>query len=823
MDAFFRQSRSFSFLPALLRDIGYSLRQLRRARGFAAVVVGSLALGIGASVAVFSVVRAVLLDPFPYKNADRMVHVELRQKNSDRYGYLVVNSTQFRDVQSLPAVDDVFLMDERMQALTAGDAVPVSVTAGYYSANLFTYMGVPPLLGREFTPADAPGGNASPIAVLSYRFWKSQYGGRLDIVGQRVSLDHVAYTVIGVAAPRFTWGDSDVYIPGNFTADPHYYMNAFVRLKPGVSYAAATAQLQPLLDRYAKQDPANYPQNRKIVIQSLTEEAMHGFTTPLLVLFAAVLLLLLIGCANVSILILARGAARQHEFAVRSSIGASRGRIARQLLTESVMLSLLGSAVGVLLAYGGVAWLAGHMPEYSFPHEAYIHVNQTVLLFAVAIALLTGILFGLSPALQLSRPDVGTLMQGASSRLAGTLRGHLTHRLLIAGQVVLTMLLLAGAGAAMRAFVGLVHTSLGFDPNRIFFMGVSSPKGANRSWQYVSAQQELLRQTAENAPGVAGAALSTTWQPPFGGYRGIVQVSSKPGLTDAQASLSLVSYNIFSTLQIPLLEGRFFTRSEEAAGAHVALVNRAFVRQYLSGGDPLGQSVRSSALKIGNPVLVSADSPDAWLQIIGVVDDARNDGLDKPVLPAVYLPSTFILAPNSFLLLRATGDPETAMRAVGASLHRLNPELFILQQHPLNWLLDTEGWGREKFLASLFALFAVLALALSAAGIYSVVSYTVSQRTREFGVRMALGAPRAGVIRLVLQSSLVTVAAGAGIGLVLSLALSKVLAAAEHASVRDPVLLLAACAVLFAVTALACLYPAWRAASIDPMQAIRTE
>jgi predicted permease len=823
MSAFVPSSKPFSFLPNLLRDIGFSLRQLRRARGFAAVVVGSLALGIGSSVAVFSVVRAVLLDPFPYKDANRMVHVELRQKNSDRYGYLVVNSSQFHDLQTLPAIDDVFLMDDRMQALTTGDAIPISVSAGYYSSNLFTYMGVPPLLGREFTPADAPNGNANPVAVLSYRFWKSQFAGRLDVLGQRISLDHVTYTVIGVAAPRFTWGDSDIYLPGNFKADPHYYMSAFVRLKPGVSYAAATAQLQPLLDSYAKQDPGNYPQNRKIVIQSLTEEAMHGFTTPLLVLFAAVLLLLLIGCANVSILMLARGAARQHEFAVRSSIGASRGRIARQLLTESVMLSLLGSAFGVLLAYGGVAWLAGHMPEYSFPHEAFIHVNTTVLLFAVAIALLTGILFGLSPALQLSRPDVGSLMQGASSRLAGTLRGRLTHRLLIAGQVVLTMLLLAGAGAAMRAFVSLTHTSLGFDPNRIFFMAISSPPGGNRSWQYLSAQQELIRQTAQSAPGVAGAAISTTWRPPFGGFRATIQLSSNPSLTDAQAALSLVSSNVFSTLQIPLLKGRFFTQSEEAAAAHVALVNRTFVRQYIPGGDPIGKSVRSAALKIGNPVLISTANPDGWLQIIGVVDDARNDGLDKPALPAVFIPSTFVVAPSAFLFLRSTGDPETAMHAVGASLHRLNPELVVMDQHPLSWLLDTQAWGREKFLASLFALFAVLALTLSAAGIYSVVSYTVSQRTREFGVRMALGARRAGIIHLVLQSSLVTVAVGAGIGLALSLLLSKVLATSAHATVRDPVMLLAACAVLLAVTALACLYPAWRAASIDPMQAIRTD
>ena len=550
---------------------------------------------------------------------------------------------------------------------------------------------------------------------------------------------------------------------------------------------------------------------------------MHGFKGPLLVLFAAVVLLLLIGCANVSILMLARGTARQQEFAVRLSIGASRRRIVRQLLTESVMLSLLGLAVGVLLTYKGVDFLGAHMPDYSFPHEASIHVNGAVLLFALAMALLTGVLFGISPAWQLSRTDVGALMQGSSVRLAGTVRGRHTHRLLIAGQVVLTMLMLAGAGAAMRAFLSLVRTPMGFDPERVFRMAVATPKGGKDSWQYLVSAQESYRQAAEAAPGVASASLSTTWQPPFGGLRGKVLVSSNPNLTDGQAVLALVSYNIFSTLRVPLLRGRFFTREEEAIAAHVALVNRAFVSQYIPDGDALGKSVRSPVLKIDDSHLISTANPDGWLLIVGVVDNTRNDGLDRPVMPAVYLPASFVVAPDTNLVVRAKGDPQAAMHAVGIALHRLNPELYILDQHELSWLLDTFAWGREKFLASLFALFAVLALALSAAGIYSVVSYTVSQKTREFGVRMALGAQRAGVVRMVLQSSLVTVAAGAAIGLTLSLILGKLLATSSHATVRDPAMLLVSAGVLFATTGLACLYPAWRAASIDPMEAIRTE
>ena len=316
-------SRLVSFLADVSQDVVFGLRQLLKSPGFAVVVIGSLALGIGASVAVFSVVRAVLLDPYPYRDADRMIHVELTQKNSDQQFLLNVTSTEYQDLLRLPSVDDVFLMDNRMQALT-GESLPVSVTAGFYSGNLFTYMGVPPLMGRQFTPADVTSGNANPVAVLSYLFWKKQYGGRLDILGKQIQLDHLTYTVIGVASPRFTWGDSDVYIPTTFKADPHYYMPAFLKLKPGATFPAIAAELQPLVDRFAKEDPKNFPQDGKVAIKTLNEEVMHGFETPLLMLFAAVLLLLLIGCANVSILMLARGAARQHELAVRASVGATR-------------------------------------------------------------------------------------------------------------------------------------------------------------------------------------------------------------------------------------------------------------------------------------------------------------------------------------------------------------------------------------------------------------------------------------------------------------------------------------------------------------------
>jgi putative ABC transport system permease protein len=611
---------------------------------------------IGASVAVFSVVRAVLLDSYPYKDAARMVHVELTQKNSNQQFLLNVTSSEYQDLLRLPSVDAAFLMDNHTLALT-GDAFPISVSTGFYSPNFFTYMGVPPLLGRQFTPADSTNGNPNPVAVLSCLFSKKQYGGRLDIIGKTIHLDHVLYTIIGVASPRFTWGDHEVYIPHAFKADPHYYMLPFLKLKPGASFAAAAAELQPLVTSYGRRDPNNFPQNAKVAIKTLNEEVMHGFKTPLLLLFAAVSLLLLIGCANASILLLARGATRQHEFAVRASIGATRTRMIRQLLTESLILAFLGAGIGVLFAYKGVALLAANLPVNSFPHEAAIQINLTVLLFATAAALLTGIIFGGSPAWQLSRPDVGTLMQSSSGKIAGSVRNEHMHRLLIIGQVALTMLMLAGAGAAIRAFLSLAHTPLGFDPDHLFYMNIAAPKSSNPTWEHLAATQELIRQTAASTSGVTSASVTDNALPPFRSFLTKIVLSGNPNLTDAQAQICLNSFDMSSTLRVPLLSGRFVTAPENARGAHVAMVNRAFVHQFEPAGNVIGQSVRAPGLKLDIPDAALVENPDGWLQIVGVVEDVRNDGLDQPVQPAVYLPDTFIVSPETTLIVRSQADP----------------------------------------------------------------------------------------------------------------------------------------------------------------------
>jgi predicted permease len=808
-------------MNTLSQDLRFAFRQFRKSPGFVITAVLSLMLGIGATTAIFSVVYGVLLDPYPYKDNDRMVHVELRDKN-DRGPLLMVSGTGYQQLRQASSVDDVFLQQDGRQNLT-GAEIPVSVNVGTYSANLFEYMGVPPLLGREFSSADAPNGNAAPVAVLSYLFWQRQFGGSRDVVGKTLELDHKIYSIIGVVPPRFTWGDSDVYLIGVPTADPHDYWMSFVKLKPGTPYKKAEGEFQMLADNFAKLDK-NYPQERHAKVVTLNEEVLGKFAGTLVLLFGAVLALLIIGCANVSILLLARGTARQHELAVRVSVGAGRSRLIRQLLTESVLLSVTGAALGVLAAYKGVDAIAAMLPMYSFPHEAAIHVNAIVLVFSAAVALITGILFGISPAWKLSRPQLGHLIQASSGKHSGSGHSRNVHRLLIAGQVALTLLLMAGAGAAMKSFLARTHTNLGFEPSNVLFINVGFPKGANPTWQARLNAQEQARKTIADIPGVDFATISNSWFPPFGGFRAKVEVQGKPALTDAQAILALSSPHEFLTLHIPLVKGRIFDYAEVMRAAHVAVVNQAFVKQFLGDADPLGQSVRSPMLKVEQPNLLLAQGPDDWLQIIGVVGDARNDGLERPAKPAVFLPYSFVLPTDVSLFIRtAAGNPELITRTIKERLRQINPEMVVGNDHTLTWWLDTQGWGKERFIATLFSLFAVLALVLAATGLFSVVSYAVTQRTQEVGIRMALGAPRASIVRLVLSSTGTMLGIGIGVGITLSILLDRVLTSWAGGSSRDPLTLLAAAALLLLVAVVACIVPSWRAATIDPNRALRIE
>jgi predicted permease len=818
-------------MESLMQDLRFTTRQLLKSKSFTLTAILSLALGIGATTAVFSVVYGVLLDPYPYKDAKRMVHVELFDKDGRQMGLVFNTGAELNDLKQAKCVDEIFMQGGNTVTMT-GNQIPVSVQLGEYTPNLFEYMGVPPHLGRQFTSADMSDGKASSVAVLSYLFWKKQFGANRNALGKTIELDHKLYTIIGVAAPRFTWGDSDVYIPFIPTNDPKDYRNSFIKLKPGVTLEAANAELQPIVFSFRDRDPKNYAPVTRIKTVTLNEQVLGQFSGTLLLLFGAVTLLLVIGCANVSILMMARGTARMHELALRSAVGASRWRIMRQLLTESVLLSLVGAVVGVGLAYGAVKWIAAALPYYSFPHEAAIHVSIPVLAFSVAIAIVTGVLFGMSPALQLSRPNLSELIQSGSGRHSGGGSDRKTHRALIMGQVALTLVLLTIAGAATRAFLTAYRVPLGFDVDKVTSLNLGLPRKSYSGWTERANKYDSVRQAIASAPGVEQAAVTTTWLPPMQAYTVKTEIEGKQELTGIQSQVVLTTPELFETLGIPLIQGRNFTQSEMMRAAHVALVNQAFVRKYL-GGNAIGNHVRSPMLKFDQQDFVFADTnTDGWFEIIGVVADARNNagfrngeenGKDKPVEPSFYVPHTIILSPYMSFLVRTKGNADSAIHSVEQRILALDPEIAVVDQHPLTWYMETMVWGQQRFIAALFAVFSFLGLVLAGTGLYSVVSYSVSQRNQEMGIRMAMGAQRMDIITLVLKSVAATVGIGMAVGLVASIGLNKVVSHWVQSSSRDPLTLLAVAVILVVIALLACMWPARRAANLDPMKALRTE
>jgi len=819
-------------MESVMQDLRFTVRQLLKNKSFTLTAILSLALGIGATTAVFSVVYGVLLDPYPYKDAKRMVHVELFDNSGRQMGLVFNTGSELNDLKQAKCVDDIFMQGGRTVTMTGTDQLPVSVQLGEYTLNLFEYMGVPPLFGRQFTTADMTDGKASPVALLSYLFWKKQFNASRDVLGKSIEVDHKLYTVIGVASPRFTWGDSDVYVPYTPTGDPHDYRNSFIKLKPGVTLEAANAELQPIILSFKDRDPKNYAPVVRTKTVTLNEQVLGQFSGTLLLLFGAVVLLLVIGCANVSILMLARGAARMHELALRSSVGASRWRIMRQLLTESMLLSLAGAAIGVLLAFGAVKWIADALPFYSFPHEAAIHVSLPVLFFSVLVAVLTGILFGMSPALQLSRPNLSALIQSGAGRHSGGGGDRRTHRLLIAGQVALTLVLLTIAGAATRAFLTAYRVPLGFDVEKVTSLNLALPRKSYPGWAERANKYESVRQAIASAPGVEQTTVSSTWLPPMQGYVVKTEIEGKPELTGIQSQVVLTTPELFATLGIPLLQGRDFTQSEMMRGAHVGLVNQAFVRKYLGNGEPLGNHVKSPMLKFDQQDFVFGDDNEGWFEVIGVVADARNNagfrdseanGKQQPIEPAFYVPHTVVLTPYMNFLVRTHGDAASAIRSAEQKIQALDPQIAVVDQHPLTWYMETMIWGQQRFIAALFAVFSLLGLVLAATGLYSVVSYSVNQRKQEVGIRMALGAQRLDIVRLVLRSVAATVGVGIVVGLAVSIGLNKIVSRWVQSSSRDPLTLITVALILAGIALLACVLPAGRAATLDPVKALRTE
>jgi predicted permease len=812
-------------MNTVIQDLRYCFRQLVKTPGFTLTAILSLTLGIGATTAVFSVIYAVLMNPYPYAASDRMVHMRMVDPAGHDRGF-GLTAGQWKLIRKSPVVEDAFAEDGWSLTVTGRD-LPEDVNATYFTSNAFSFMGVPPALGRGLIPSDAiDGQDPQPVVVLGYKFWQRHFSSDPKVVGQTIQLVRKTYTIVGVAAPRFTWEDADVYLPLKVTEDQtrSYYVG--VRLKPGVSHEAAVGALQPLIEQFAKETPTHFPQGRyKLHVVGLNEDFVKRLGGTLALLFSAVAFLLLIGCGNVSILLLARGTARQHEFAVRSAIGAGRGRLVRQLLTEALLLSLTGCILGVLLAYRAISVIVALLPKYSFPHEAAIELNIPVLVFSVTLALITGVLFGLWPSLQLSRPDVNQMMLSSTRRVAGGTRGRAMNSVLIAGQIALTLVMLAGAGAAMQGFLRLLHTPLGYDPHNVMSVGIPVHDGTYPTWAARSAYFERIRDKVAAVPGVSMAAISSNATPPSNGWNTGIEILGKPPQDAQKVRVNFVSPGYFPILRIPLAQGRLWDERENHNAAHAAVINQTMARLYFPKGDALGHAFKIPEMKDEPPFNVLALGADPWLRIVGVIADKRNDGLRKPIVPEVFIPYTIGMGMWTQVLVRSEVSPLTLLHTIGKQVNSIDRDQQIQGnvQDLEHWIQDQEEWEQEHLVAWLFGAFAVLALALAATGLYSVVSFSVQQRTNEFGIRMALGAQRGDVLRLVFSSMAASVGGGLLAGILLTVALSNALANWAEGSSRDVLVLLGATVVLSAVAAIACAGPARRASGADPMTALRYE
>jgi len=815
-------------MHSVWQDLRYAVRQLVRSPGFTLTALLSLACGIAATTAVFSVIWAVVVQPYPYANPDRMAHLALGDlSSSGRYRGFDITVPQWEQLRTVPAIEDSILTRQTNLTITGQD-LPEDVQAQYMTSNGFQFFGVPAALGRGLQPSDAIGSQEpQPVVVLGYAFWQRHYQGEPGVIGKTIELARKPYTIVGVAARRFTWGDADVYLPMKLTAgdDP---CTVEVRLRPGVSHKVAAEEMQPLIKEFERQIPQYYPPNPgPLRVIGLNEQFIKAIGPTLAMLFGAVALLLAIGCGNVSILLLARGTARQHEFALRSAIGASRVRIVRQLLTESLLLAITGAGLGIVLSYRLVALILTLLPEGAFPHEASIQISLPALLFCVVVALMTGILFGLSPALSLSRPDVRDAMQTGSRRIAGRIAGRTTHHLLIGGQIALTLVLLTTSMIAIRAFLKLARTPLGYDPHNVMSVGIPLRIQAYGSIQQRTALIEALRDKVATVRGVQMAAVSTNATPPYNGFSVPVQVPGASGANQQLTRMNLVSQGYFSLLRIPLIEGRIWTEAENHNAAKVCVVNQAFARRFFPHGDPIGHSLRSPQMFAPHPPeIVTAAGSDGPLLIVGIVADKLDQGLNKPVDPEVFMPFTLGIGSYTQLLVRTDGPPLALLHSIGIAVASVDRDQQVSGQvrDLEHWITTQPEYAQGQLVSWLFGGFAAMALLLAAVGLYSVVSYTVVQRTNEFGIRMALGAMRKDVLRLVIQSSAVSVGSGALLGVLASLAAGHALTyVVDGGAANDGWPLLLGLLVLGVVALIASIIPARRATRIEPLEALRYE
>jgi predicted permease len=833
----YRDAIGLRLFDELSGDIRYGLRALGRNPGFAAVAVFSLALGIGATTAMFSLIYAVLLHPFPYEGADRIVNPVLRDRqHPDEFSWFNLSKAQLDDLRLAGPVDSALGFNNSHMEITGG-ALPEDIWGIYLTENAGTFFGVRPLLGRNIEPSDAENGGHS-VVVLNYRFWHRYFGGDPRIIGRTLEIDHAPYTIIGVMPRSFAFNDTtgvgDVYLPGSLMRGVFNVGNLayipWIKLRPHVTLAAANAALEQMVRQFTKEHPERFPDRLHLALQPIIVPFQQETGRTLTLLLAGVVLLLTIGCANCSILLLARGRMRQHELAIRGAIGASRWRIVRQLLVEAVVISCAGAVLGVAASY----WLAKlplSLSPDSFPAESVIRINAPILAFSVALALLCGILSGLVPALRLSRHDSARMLPGR-----GIAAAPAKHRwnVLIAAQIALTLLLMATAGTAIRGFLQLTQMPLGYDPADVMKIGIQMRVQDAGKWRGIQSREgrtayiEQIRGKIASVRGVSTVAVGADATPPYAGAESFFNIDGTRDREQPQARVMLVDQRYFAALRIPLLQGRVWNADETTSGDFVAAVNHAFAARYLSSSNALGRQLRIPGLTPRNRYQVTSAQSTAWRQIVGVVGDARNDGVDRPVVPAIYLPYTAMMLPYVQFLVRTQGDPLTYLHSIRAAIASVASDQQISNgafngTFTLNEAIERDAqYSRQRLFSILFGVFSAMALALALVGIFSVVAYTVAQRTTEFGVRLALGAPRAHVLWVAVRIALVSAAAGIVIGLAFDSFLGAILAHWMQSAFAAGSLL-AAAALLALSALLACLLAARHAIAVPPAEALRYE
>jgi len=807
----------------ILQDISYGLRSMRQQPGFTLLAILTLALGISAATTVFSAIQNILLDPFPYTDAERVVAIQIHDTTSSRPdGRTFFSTPEYLDYEAQNHVFEEVIGGTGDDVLYNNGEGMEQFQGGYVSPNTFRFLGVPALLGRGLMPDDAKP-DAPPVFVMAYKLWQRRFNKDASILGKVFVLNGAPTTLVGIMPQRFTKLAADLWMAkpvdrGDPQANTTYW-NFQAKLKPGVTMQQAAADIDVIARRQAQLYPNNYPKNFSIRIVSWVDSLVGQFRKTLYTIAAAVALLLLIACSNVANMLLTRATVREKEMAIRASLGAGRSRLIGQLLIESLLLALAGAVVGCLFAYAGIKGLTALIPDGLIPREAQIRLNLPVLLFSLATAMVTPLLFGLVPSFQAAKRDLAEPLRDSGKGVSGGFRRGRLRNTLVVFEVALSLVLLSGAGLLMRSFMTLQQVELGFTPNNLLFARLPFPRG---QYQTAADKQRFFRNLLQRLQAVPGivAATETTTVPPFGGIRSDIDIAGKTHVEKWQSIYTLCSEGYFSTLRLRLVRGRTLSETDVDSVRKMAVVNQTLVNKFLGNEDPIGQIVKINGLEKvpGSPV------KDPMFEIIGVVSDARNQGIRDPAVPEIFIPYPITGAFDRAILVRTSVPPAEMIERVRREIWAVDRNIALSFAGSLEDYLMQFMYAEPRFGVVMMGVFAGVGLVLVAIGVFSVIAYTVSRQTHEIGVRMALGAGRADVLRMVLRMGGQLLGLGVSIGLLVSFGVTRVIANQLWGiSPRDPVTMAAVVVVVAIVGLAACYFPARRATRIDPLVALRTE